>query len=180
MFGVFFWFVLLCSLGLGPLGAVMYRMAEFAARYWSFPSKSLGVPANPRLMGVSRLMFGLIDFLPSRLTAFGFAVVGNFEEAINAWRRDAVLWKYPNEGVILASAAGAVGVQLGGSAAPGVTPDRTRGFEAGPTEDVAAEGSTGGDPPQLGHLRSVVGLVWRSVVLWMLLVALLTLANLVG
>ena len=138
------------------------------------------MPANQRLMQVSQQLFSLIDLVPSRLTAFGFAVVGNFEEAINAWRRDAALWKYPNEGVILASAAGAVGVQLGGSAAPGVTPDRSRGFDAGPTEDGSAEGSTGGDPPQMGHLRSVVGLVWRSVVLWMLLVALLTLANLVG
>lgn len=180
VFGVFFWFVLLCSMGLGPLGAVLYRMAEFANRYWSFPSKSLGMPANERLMLVSQRLFELIDHVPSRLTAFGFAVVGNFEEAINAWRRDASLWKYGNEGVILASAAGAVGVQLGGAAAPGVTPDRSRSFEAGPTEDVAAEGSTGGDPPQMGHLRSVVGLVWRSVVLWMLLVALLTLANLIG
>ena len=180
VFGVFFWFVLLCSLGLGPLGAVLYRMAEFANRYWSFPGKSLGVPANERLMAVSHRLFELIDHLPSRLTAFGFAVVGTFEEAINAWRRDASLWKYSNEGVILASAAGAVGVQLGGAAAPGVTPDRSRSFEAGPTEDVAADGSTGGDPPQMGHLRSVVGLVWRSVVLWMLLVALLTLANLIG
>jgi len=180
VFGVFFWFVLMCSLGLGPLGAVLYRMAEFANRYWTFPSKSLGVPANERLMAVSQRLFGLIDHVPSRLTAFGFAVVGNFEEAINAWRRDASLWKHDNEGVILASAAGAVGVQLGGAAAPGVTPDRSRSFEAGPTEDAAAEGSTGGDPPQMGHLRSVVGLVWRSVVLWMLLVALLTLANLIG
>ena len=49
-----------------------------------------------------------------------------------------------------------------------------------PADDAAADGSTGGDPPQMAHLRSVVGLVWRSVVLWMLLVALLTLANLVG
>ncbi len=180
VFGVFFWFVLLCTLGLGPLGAVLYRMSEFAARYWSFPSKSLGMPANERLMQVSQTLFALIDHVPSRLTAFGFAVVGNFEEAINAWRRDAALWKYPNEGVILAAAAGAVGVQLGGRAAPGVTPDRSRGFDAGPTEDATADGSTIGDPPQIGHLRSVVGLVWRSVVLWMLLVALLTLANLVG
>jgi adenosylcobinamide-phosphate synthase len=29
-------------------------------------------------------------------------------------------------------------------------------------------------------LRSIVGLVWRSVVLWMLLIALLTLARLIG
>ncbi len=180
VFGVFFWFVLLSSLGLGPLGALVYRMAEFASRYWSFPSKALGVPANERLMVVSQRMFSWIDHVPSRLTAFGFAVVGNFEEAINAWRRDASLWKHSNEGVILASAAGAVGVQLGGAAAPGVTPDRSRTFEAGATDDASAEGSTAGDPPQTGHLRSVVGLVWRSVVLWMLLVALLTLANLVG
>ena len=179
VFGVFFWFVLSSTLGLGPLGAVLYRMAEFAARYWTFPSKALGAPANPRLMTVSQRMFRWIDHVPSRMTAFGFALVGNFEEAINAWRRDAALWKHANEGVILASAAGAVGVQLGGSAAPGVTPDRSRSFEAGPTDDAAAEGSTAGEPPQLGHLRSVVGLVWRSVVLWMLLVALLTLANLV-
>ncbi|OYV02501.1 MAG: cobalamin biosynthesis protein CbiB [Burkholderiales bacterium PBB5] len=180
VFGVFFWFVLLSSLGLGPLGAVLYRMAEFSSRYWSYPSKALGAPANDRLLQISQQMFALIDHVPARLTAFGFAVVGNFEEAINSWRRDAALWKHANEGVILASAAGAVGVQLGGQAAPGVTPDRSRTFEAGAGEDAGSDGSTAGDPPQPGHLRSVVGLVWRSVVLWMLLVALLTLANLVG
>jgi adenosylcobinamide-phosphate synthase len=180
VFGVFFWFVLLSTLGLGPLGAVLYRMAEFASRYWTYPSKALGVPANDRLMRVSQRMFALIDHLPARLTAFGFAVVGNFEEAINNWRRDSVLWRHLNEGVILAAAAGAVGVQLGGDAAPGVTPERSRTFEAGPTDTPGADGSTSGVPPQLGHLRSVVGLVWRSVVLWMLLVALLTLANLIG
>ena len=181
VFGVFFWFVVLSTVGLGPLGAVLYRMAEFASRYWSFPSKTLGVPANERLMLLSRQLFTLIDHVPARLTAFGFAVVGNFEEAINAWRRDAALWRHPNEGVILASAAGALGVQLGGDAAPGVSPERSRGFDAGAqAQDAGAEGSTAGDPPQPGHLRSVVGLVWRSVVLWMLLVALLTLANLLG
>ena len=180
VFGVFFWFVLLSTLGFGPLGAVLYRMAEFASRYWTYPSKALGVPANERLMRVSQRMFALMDHVPARMTAFGFAVVGNFEEAINNWRRDSALWRHLNEGVILAAAAGAVGVQLGGDAAPGVTPERSRTFEAGPTDTPGADGSTGGVPPQLGHLRSVVGLVWRSVVLWMLLVALLTLANLIG
>ena len=182
VFGVFFCFVLVSTVGLGPLGAVLYRMAEFSARYWSYPSKHLGVPANQGLLAVSQRMLALIDHVPARLTAFGFAVVGNFEEAIHAWRRDAGLWKHPNEGVILASAAGAVGVQLGGrTAAPG-GPERSRGFDdPAASDDAVADGSTAeGDPPQLGHLRSVVGLVWRSVVLWLLLLALLTLANLVG
>jgi adenosylcobinamide-phosphate synthase len=119
--------------------------------------------------------------VPSRLTAFGFAVVGNFEEAINGWRRDAPLWQQPNEGIILAAAAGAVGVQLGGAR-------RARGH-ARPLQDLqrrrpVRRGQRRGlhrrHAAAAGHLQSVVGLVWRSVVLWMLLLALLTLANIIG
>jgi adenosylcobinamide-phosphate synthase len=181
VFGVFFWFVLLSTIGLGPAGAVLYRLAEFVSRYWSYRSASTGVALNERLSQLSLRLFHLFDHVPARLTASGFAVVGNFEEAVNCWRRDATLWKHDNEGVILAAAAGAVGVRLGGGSAPGLTPDRTKTFEAGaPPGSAAAEGSTPGAPPQLGHLRSVVALVWRSVVLWMLLLALLSLANLIG
>jgi adenosylcobinamide-phosphate synthase len=181
VFGVFFWFIVLSSLGMGPAGAVLYRTAEFASRYWAYRNRNVGEPINERLMALSQRLFGLMDHIPARLTAFGFAVVGNFEEAINGWRRDADLWHHPNEGVILAAAAGAVGVQLGGVAAPGVTPDRSKTFERGVGADaLAADGSTTGMLPVQGHLRSIVGLVWRSVVLWMLLLALLTLANLIG
>lgn len=181
VFGVFFWFVLLSAFGLGPAGAVFYRMAEFASRYWAFKSRTVGVPTKDRLMALSQQFFNLVDHVPARLTAFGFAVVGNFEEAVTCWRRDAALWKHPNEGIILAAAAGAVGVQLGGAAAPGVTPDRSQTFDGGTApEAVEAGGSTPGLPAQLGHLRSLVGLVWRSVALWMLLLALLSLANLIG
>ena len=181
VFGVFFWFVVLSALGLGPMGAVLYRMAEFSARYWAFRPRGMDVPVNEALKDRSRRLFLWIDHVPARMTAFGFAVVGNFEEAVTCWRRDAVLWKYPNEGIILAAAAGAVGVRLGGATAPGVTPDRSQTIESGAAADaVEAQGSTPGLAPELGHLRSVVGLVWRSVVLWMLLLALLSLANLVG
>ena len=181
VFGVFFWFVVLSALGLGPMGAVFYRLAEFSSRYWGYRHRALEAPANDALLALSRRLFMLIDHVPARLTAFGFAVVGNFEEAVSAWRRDAALWQNPNEGVILAAAAGALGVQLGGAAAPGVTPDRSKTLAGGAEADIAdAAGSTAGVPPQLGHLQSVVGLVWRSVVLWMLLVALLSLANILG
>jgi adenosylcobinamide-phosphate synthase len=181
VFGVFFWFVVLSALGLGPAGAVLYRMAEFVSRYWAYRQRALDAPTSEPLRELVQRLFGLIDHVPARLTAFGFAVVGNFEEAVNGWRRDAHLWRHANEGIILAAAAGAVGVQLGGRAAPGVTPDRSKTLGAG-TEPGAsdAEGSTLGVPPQTGHLQSMVGLVWRSVVLWMLLLALLSLANLTG
>ena len=181
VFGVFFWFVLLSTFGLGPAGAVLYRLAEFVSRYWAYRSGNAGLAVNERLMALSMRLFRLLDHVPARLTASGFAVVGNFEEAVNCWRRDASLWKHDNEGVILAAAAGAVGIRLGGGSAPGLTPDRAKTFDAGASPESAdAFGSTPGAPPQLAHLRSVVGLVWRSVVLWMLLLALLSLANLVG
>ena len=74
-----------------------------------------------------------------------------------------------------------MGVQLGDCRGAGITPDRSKTFDAG-----ARPGTTRRRrftarflPPVLGHLRGIVGPVWRSVVLWMLL-ALLTLANLIG
>ncbi|MDQ6684157.1 MAG: CobD/CbiB family protein [Pseudomonadota bacterium] len=181
VFGVFFWFVLCSTFGLGPAGAVLYRLAELASRYWAYRGGRGGVTVNDRLTGLALRLFQLLDHVPARLTASGFAVVGNFEEAVNCWRRDSGLWKHDNEGVILAAAAGAVGIRLGGGSAPGLTPDRAKTFAAGTLADsAAAEGSTPGAVVELGHLRSVVALVWRSVVLWMLLLALLSLANLIG
>ena len=182
VFGVFFCYVAFSALGLGPAGAVLYRMAEFAARYWSFKSRTLEAPVNERLMALSQRLFSAIDHVPARLTAFGFAVVGNFEEAVNGWRRDAVLWSYSNDGILLAAAAGALGVQLGGQPIPGPASDLSHTYaSANGAEALGASGPTpSGAPPQAGHLQSVVGLVWRSVVLWLLLAALLSLANVLG
>jgi adenosylcobinamide-phosphate synthase len=181
VFGVFFCFIALGAIGLGPAGAVAYRMAEFTARYWAFKRRTLDASANERLMQFSERAFGLIDHVPARLTAFGFAVVGNFEEAINGWRRDAELWAHENEGVLLAAAAGALGVQLGTQTSATVGPNSAKSVEgSNDGQPDAAAGYTAGLPPQAAHLQSVVGLVWRSVVLWLLLTALLTLANLLG
>ncbi|MEY4750026.1 MAG: hypothetical protein RIQ60_2240 [Pseudomonadota bacterium] len=185
VFGVFFWFVLGSAVGAGPMGAVLYRMAEFCARHWGRKNPELNAPTHEGLAQRSQLGFELIDHVPTRLTAAGFAVVGNFEEAVDCWRQHADLWTQGNDGVLLAAAAGATGIALGGQQAPDSGPmsafDAGRSFEAaGAPPGLDAQGCTPGAAPQLGHLRSVVGLVWRSVVLWMLLLALLTLANLLG
>jgi len=180
VFGVFFWFVALSTLGLGPMGAVLYRMAEFTSRYWAYKSHVTGTPTHDRLMNLSQQMFAWLDHVPARLTAFGFAVVGNFEDAVETWRRHAGMWA---SGTILSAASGAVGVRLGGKAPPAAseTQDVSRTMSGGDDPDTtAAAGSTTGAPAQMGHLRSVVALIWRSVVLWMLLLALLSLANLIG
>jgi adenosylcobinamide-phosphate synthase len=60
VFGVFFCYVVLAALGLGPAGAVAYRMAEFASRYWAFKSRSMGVAVNEGLRDLSQRAFSVI------------------------------------------------------------------------------------------------------------------------
>ena len=82
----------------------------------------------------------------------------------------------PVDGVLLAATAGAINVRLGGEA---LRP-REAGDSGWPSDGDLDSGVTPGRPAEVGHLRSVVGLVWRAVVVWMLLLALLTLARLLG
>ena len=196
VFGVLGWFSVLAALGLGPAGAVLYRISEFVARYWRHRSKSLaaGEGASPALQAAAARAWGIIDYLPARITSLGFAVVGSFEDAIDALRN--YTQRFPagasaatedrNDGVILAATSGAANVRLGGEALkPVFSPYGAQGLQAaGLDSDAAADPSPidplSGREPEVAHLRSIVGLVWRSVVLWMVLLALLTLARLLG
>lgn len=183
VFGVLAWFSILAALGFGPAGAVLYRMAEFVARYWRHRNRMQVQPASEALQSAAAGAWKTVDWLPARMTAMAFAVVGSFEEAIDSWRHFAQRFPDDNDGVILAATSGAVNVRLGGEALrPVFTPNTPSGFQA--AGDSAATPldttSTPGREAEVAHLRSVVGLVWRSVVLWMVLLALLTLARLIG
>ena len=196
VFGVLGWFSVLAAFGLGPMGAVLYRMSEFVARYWRYKSKSLeaGEGASPALQTAASKAWGVMDYVPARVTSLGFAVVGSFEDAIDAWRSyknsDAqrfsddptIALETRNDGIILAATSGAVNVRLGGQVLQTrFDPNASAGFLAAnaATLDLPTQ-STPGREPEVAHLRSIVGLVWRSVVLWMVLLALLTLARLLG
>jgi adenosylcobinamide-phosphate synthase len=118
--------------------------------------------------------------LPARATALAFAVVGSFEDAVDCWRNYAQRFPNDNDGVILAATSGAVNVRLGGEGLrSSYAPNASQALTAGAASVDATE-STPGREAEPGHLRSIVGLVWRSVVLWMVLLALLTLARLLG
>jgi adenosylcobinamide-phosphate synthase len=177
VFGVLAWFSVLAAFGFGPAGAVLYRMSEFVVRYWRYRSRTQQQPASEALQSAATRAWAAVDWLPSRATAVAFAVVGSFEEAIDAWRNHAQRFPNDNDGVVLAATSGALNVRLGGEAlkpAPAVL-----GVVPAPESGADSE-STPGREAEVGHLRSVVGLVWRSVVLWMVLLALLTLARLLG
>jgi adenosylcobinamide-phosphate synthase len=181
VFGVLAWFSVLAAFGLGPAGAVLYRTAEFVNRYWRHRSNALSQPVSEALQSAAARAWGAIDWLPARATALAFAVVGSFEDAIDCWRNYAQRFPNDNDGVILAATSGAVNVRLGGEALKAAyVPNSSQGFRAGAVEPMDDTESTPGREAEVGHLRSIVGLVWRSVVLWMVLLALLTLARLLG
>lgn len=162
VFGVFFWFVVLP----GPSGAVLYRIADYLARAWNYPV----APAEDQFGQFARKAFWLIDWVPVRLTAVGFAVVGNFEDAIFGWREHAARWNDSVRGILLSSGAGALGVRLG---------DAHSLRSADPVTGSAFEPLPGVEASP-GALRSAVGLVWRSMVLWLLLLFLLWVAGFLG
>lgn len=156
VFGVFLWFTLSMLLGLGPAGAVLYRTAEYLGRDWSAHPGTGVQPVSERLQAAVQRTWWLLDWLPARLTAIGFAVVGSFEETIAGWRTYAEKAPEDNDGLIIAATAGALHVDLD---------------QYGTKEGLAA---------QIQHLYSLVGLVWRLVAVWLLLLALLTLGRLLG
>lgn len=179
VFGVMGGYVVLASLGLGPAGAVLYRLSEFVMRYWRHRGSAGGAPASAALQRVANDCWHAIDWAPARLTAMSFAVVGSFEEAIDGWRNHARQFPDDNDGVILAATAGAINVRLGGAALrAGFAASASQALET----DAASQASvpTPGREPELSHFSSIVNLVWRTVVMWMVLLALLTLARLLG
>ncbi|PKO89993.1 MAG: threonine-phosphate decarboxylase [Betaproteobacteria bacterium HGW-Betaproteobacteria-10] len=159
VFAVLLWFIILP----GPCGALLYRMAAVLHERW----QGQNAAQQNHFFIFSRQVFGIIDWLPSRATASAFAVVGDFEDAVYCWRTQSAQWPERDMGIVLASGAGALGVQLGRPIAEGV--------------EVSDRAELGlGDPADVDFMQSAVGLVWRATVLWMLLLFLLGLASLTG
>ena len=179
VFGVLAWFSVLAALGLGPAGAVVYRMSAWVNQAWRSTEKHNKEWVSQPLQMAGLAAWRWVDWLPVRITAVAFAVVGNFEEAIDCWRNHAQRFPDDNDGVVLSATSGALNVRLGGEAlVTQAARDSGAVHDAGPS--LQDSESTPGRVPELAHLSSVVGLVWRTVVLWMVLLALLTLARLLG
>lgn len=148
---------------MGPAGAVLYRLAALLNDKWGARTDAefgdFGHFAE-------RLFFWL-DWLPARLTALSFAIVGNFEDAVYCWRTQAQSWMRQAEGILLAAGAGAIGVRLGDALHEYGSVSYRPEMGAGEAADVV-------------YMHSTVGLIWRALVLWMFLVLLVTLARALG
>ena len=157
VFGVFVWYSLLAAFGLGPAGAVVYRNAEYLNRLVHRAVRADSLPISEVVRRDAQRAWTVMDWIPARVTALSFAFVGSFEESVDSWFKYEAKPLPTNDGVVLAATAGAINMQLGNPPSP-----------------------ESASPAQLAHLRVVVGLVWRTVVMWMVVLFLFSLARLFG
>lgn len=106
VFGTLFWFFVA-----GGAGALLFRLANTLDAMWGYRD-------------TRRIYFGWaaariddgLNYLPARLTALTYALLGRAGPALACWRAQAGQWSSPNAGPVLAAGAGALGICLGGAA----------------------------------------------------------------
>ena len=147
-FAVLWWFLLL-----GPAGALLYRLVEQAVA-----GVGHGLLPEDNAAGARRLLH-LLDWPVAQLMTLSLALVGNFDLVFRAWRAAAGDRWTGRTDFLDAAARTAVSGELEEEA-----------------QDYVREGYL---PlrPDLPELRDAMSLVWRMLLLWLAILALLVIAG---
>ncbi|NOQ35492.1 MAG: cobalamin biosynthesis protein [Methylococcaceae bacterium] len=106
VFAPLFWFMI----G-GSIGVIFYRICNTLDAMWGYK--------NQRYFyfgWAAARLDDLLNYIPARLTALSYALLGNIRVAWRCWRTQAKLLDSPNAGVVMCSGAGSLNVKLGGAA----------------------------------------------------------------
>ncbi|UTW08521.1 adenosylcobinamide-phosphate synthase CbiB [Pseudomonas benzenivorans] len=146
VFAALFWFLV----GGAP-GVVLYRLSNTLDAMWGY--------RNARFerfgWAAARIDDGL-NYVPARLVALTYALLGRTGLALRCWWQQAPHWDSPNAGPVMAAGAGALGIALGG-------PAEYHG-------EVHARPLLGeGPPPRARDIERALNLVYGGVLLWLAL-----------
>lgn len=100
LFAVVLWFAIL-----GPAGALLYRMVVELRNFAQ-------APASPyaNLADTAAMIQGYLEWIPARLTSFGYAVVGNFSPTLGYWLDNVFSGPQSNEELL--TEAGKISIKL--------------------------------------------------------------------
>ena len=146
VFGALFWFIV----GGAP-GVLLFRLANTLDAMWGY--------RTPRFLyfgWAAARLDDVLNFIPARLTALTYSLLGSTANALRCWRIQARAWDSPNAGPVMAAGAGALQLGLGGGA-----------YYHGEWEERPPLGI--GSPPDANSIRAALRLVRSGVVLWVLM-----------
>lgn len=143
VFAVLFWFAIA-----GAPGALAYRLANTLDAMWGYRTERYVFFgwAAARLDDV-------MNYVPARLTALTYALLGDTRASLVCWRMQAGAWESPNAGPVMAAGAGALRLELGGAAC-----------YHGRMEERPRLGS--GFAPVATDIDRALHLVFAGIVLW--------------
>jgi membrane protein required for beta-lactamase induction len=135
---------------LGPLGALWYRLACVLR------DKCVRHGEESTFADTALMMHHILAWIPTRLTLLGYALAGSFADAADAWRKETYGWKrnwlVNNYQLLIHGGLGAL--QLG--------------------EELAADETR---PVDARQVRAALGLVLRTLILAIVLIAVVTLGS---
>lgn len=154
IFGTLFWFALL-----GGPGALAFRLANTLDAMWGYRT-----PRYLRFGWAAARIDDVLNWVPARLTAASYALLGDTRTAWRCWREQAPRWDSPNAGPVMASGAGSLNVLIGGPAVYNGEVERRPTLGAG-------------EPASAAHVSAALALVERTEILWLAVLIVLALLS---